>query len=66
LHGCVNPKVADEIPKASVSPEYARHEYHDGSCIHFNDVNRMISEFYMWNQNIRKEIGFSELTYVRN
>jgi 50S ribosomal protein L16 3-hydroxylase len=61
-----NPKVADEISKASVSPEDALHEYHDGSCILFNDVNRMIPEFHMWNQRIRKDIGFSELTYVRN
>ncbi|WP_017220101.1 JmjC domain-containing protein [Moritella dasanensis] len=61
-----NPQVADEISKTSVSPEDAINEYYCGNCILFNDVNRMIPEFDMWNQKIRKEIGFSELTYVRN
>jgi len=61
-----NPEVADEISKASISPEDALHEYQYGSCILFNDVNRITPEFDRWNQDIRREIGFSELTYVRN
>ncbi|MCJ8314907.1 MAG: cupin-like domain-containing protein [Saccharospirillaceae bacterium] len=61
-----NSEIADEISKSSVSPEDALHEYNNGSCILFNDVNRMIPEFDMWNQQIRKEIGFSELSFVRN
>jgi len=61
-----NPKIADEISKISIPPEEALDEYKNGSCILFNDVNRIIPEFDRWNQQIRREIGFSELTYVRN
>ncbi|PCK08615.1 MAG: hypothetical protein COA42_08405 [Alteromonadaceae bacterium] len=61
-----NSKIADEISKTSISPEDALNEYRNGSCILFNDVNRIIPDFDMWNQKIRREIGFSELTYVRN
>lgn len=61
-----SPGIADEVNSSKVSPERAKELYANGSGLFFDDPNRFDETLSVWLENLRREMGLSNMTYSRS